>query len=108
MHNRHNSYAHGTGSYLVYLDYDQLDHIKKSREKNISKVSVSYTRNDANNKQMALEIKLDKRKSSKQQKLEDFREKHNASRQRLHEYIDQMFEKEQREKEKMQKYLHQK
>jgi hypothetical protein len=71
-------------------------------------MSVSYSRNGTNSKTMALETKLEKDNMTKHQKLEELRNKHNASKQKLHEYIDEMFEKEIRDKERMQRHLQQK
>lgn len=64
-------------------------------------MSVSYTRSDNNDKPVAIEIKLEKDK-------EMLRNRQTTSQKKLHEYIDKMFEREQREKEKLQVYLQQK
>jgi phosphoenolpyruvate synthase/pyruvate phosphate dikinase len=64
-------------------------------------MSVSYTRSDNNEKPVAIEIKLEKEK-------EMLRARQTTSQKKLHEYIDNMFEREQREKEKLQVYLQQK
>ena len=61
---------------------------------------------------MAVEVKYGKeskgsshRRNVTHQNL-DLRHKHNDSQQKLQNYLDQMFEKEEREKQKLQRYLY--
>ena len=68
---------------------------------------MSYTRSDTNSKPLALEVKLERDKLAYND-IERLRQKHNVSQNKLHSYIDHMFEKEKKEKQQLQRYLHQK
>ncbi len=110
LNRRKNSHGvSGKNRRYKHIDYKDMGRNDKLREKNVSKVSVSYTRSDTNSKPLALEVKYSKNADYQQQQfhqsIADLRERQIESEEKLHKYLNKMFQKEQRDKERQQKYL---